>query len=318
MMAEVMNEARVTMDESKDAEQAVIANEVESTATEQADVDIDVESKPEQTADKAGDTKTVIKVEWRQLNTNTLGKEELRDYAEELCQPYNLAVALKNNDAIVEIGETMDEAVGRYTSLVAHDYYERLANTPAPLKAACMEPEYTSIRVVEKTIKGSKLKNRSIGTKKYKLDVKRLYKMVPGGIGNDPQWIYRVEDFNLRMTIRVMEEIGDPRKPEEVISSWAMSKMAKKVSIGEESVSNTNMLKILNRFVADMIGDTWHATSHDVKYLDRVYGGESRKDFYGLRCASNVDLTWYLVKICAKIMSGEPWRVENAEIKKDK
>lgn len=255
----------------------------------------------------------------------TVSKETLKNRAEILALIYNNAVQGGDYAPSIEIidesgevknvlvREVMEATVNNYTHMARNECFETLRTTEDPMLEAIKLLEYSTIRITDKKIDAElstgetvKLPVTSIDdTSKY-IDLKRLQEYVHKkdgiSIGKNSNWSHMIEKLNFLMTARVCKELKTD--PKELNSSYAMSDIAKQLDIGQNVTSNTNLLKSLQKVVNAMIGEEYHALSHDVNFLNRVYSRKSRKAL-SVVCANHRYMTQYIMEICHRIVMGE-------------
>lgn len=254
-----------------------------------------------------------------------VSKEVLRNRAEILALIYNNAIQSGDYAPLIEITdesgevknvlvrEVMEAAVNNHTYVARNECFEALREAEDPMIEAIRLLEYSTIRITDKKISTElptgetvKIPVTSIDdTNKY-IDLKKLqeyiHKKDGGFIGQDSNWNHMIEKLNFLMTARVCKEIKTD--PNELNTSYAMSDIAKQLDIGQNVTSNTNLLKSLQKVVNAMIGEEYHALSHDVNFLNRVYSRKSRKAL-SVVCANHRYMTQYIMEICHRIVMGE-------------
>lgn len=192
-----------------------------------------------------------------------------------------------------------------------------------PMIAAINQLTYRSIRVKE--TKQKEVKDPILGIEEIDrpINLLQLHQAVPGGIGYDKSWAYKIEKFNFLMTARVIREMfpdgkeGDKKAAEALKtmhSSFAMSQTARSIDMGEKITSNAEVLKALQEVVTAMIGPGKKALTHDVRYLDRVY---TKKDRAALKvnCADHRFMRRICSEICHRILTGKVYEVGYKAIK---
>lgn len=220
--------------------------------------------------------------------------------------------AAQNGD--VKASQEADAAIA-----VAIDGYNRIAellafdtciNSENPMVTAVTMLTYQAIVTKDEKSDELPVATRKIVTKEKYLDLKKLHKRVNGGIGADKKWIYMVEQFNMQMTAKRAQELGcKAERLKEINDSYAMSEIAKKINLGKNPCSNTQMLKTLQEIVKAMLGDDYKPTSHDVAFLYSVYAKHGKKAL-SLACANHNNFRKMIAEVCHRIVTEKAYDVE--------
>lgn len=248
-------------------------------------------------------------------------KDLLRERANTLAKIYNDSIqngvfspeveitGKDGNVKAVSVREIMDQSVNEYTAIAREECFNALKATDDPMLEAVKVLEFATIKVVDKKeeieVNGGKVKIPVVkidDTTKF-IDPLKLHKFVGGsGIGKDEKWMYMIEKLNFLMTARVCKELNTD--PKELNDSYAMKDISKSIDLGKSVTSNTNLLKSLQKVVNAMIGDEYHALSHDVNFLNRVYCRKGKKAL-SVVCANHKYMRQYVMEICHRIVMNE-------------
>lgn len=182
-----------------------------------------------------------------------------------------------------------------------------------PMLEAVKELTYEVVSVKEIKSKDGGVPRLEVGSKNRNIDLRQLHKFINDGIGADKKWIYMIEQFNFRMTCRVAMEIGyTPDRMKEISDSYAMSAVAREIQLSASSkgktpdpTSNTQILKTLQGIVDAMLGaGNYKVTSHDIKYIEWIYGKKNNKQALTVSCANHKFLTQYIAEVCHHLVTG--------------
>ena len=251
---------------------------------------------------------------------------ELHAKAEKLALEYN---SLMGNDKAaearklyLEINDIVDEHNEDSRALCFGD----CRDSENPMLTAVTVLTYPTIALKEEKNKEDKAAapTLTVITKSRNIDLRALHKFVNGGIGADKNWIHMVEQFNFRLTLRVATELGcSGEKLKEISDSYAMTALAKELELSKspdgkkaapDPTSNTQMVKTLQLIVTAMLGDGYKATTHDVKYIEWLYGKKG-KNALTVNCANHKFLTQYICEVCHHIVTGAEYSPEYKQVK---
>lgn len=154
---------------------------------------------------------------------------------------------------------------------------------------------------------------RSVIEKERQIDLLKLHKYCDG-IGEDHNWLYMVEKFNMLLTAQKAVDLGiDPKA---INDSYAMSEIARGFDMGKNPASKTNILKTLRTIITAMLGEEFasKATSHDVNFLMSVYSRKSRKALT-VTCANHKYMRGYVMEICHRILTDKAYEVDYKKAK---
>ena len=242
---------------------------------------------------------------------------QLRAKAEEAAKEYNAAFQdgklREASDAAAEI----DKAVTDYTSIAEMLAQDLCIKSEDPMKTAVTLLSFQTIAAkdVKEGEGAAAIEVRTIVDKEKAIDLKKLHGKVEGGIGHDKNWIFMVEQFNTCMTAQRAADLGySPEQLKEINDSYAMSNLARKMKLGENPCSNTQLLKTLQGIVTAMLGEEYKATSHDVVFLKSVYAKKGRAAL-AVSCANHNNFRKYIAEVCHRIVCNKMYTVEYKKAK---
>lgn len=197
--------------------------------------------------------------------------------------------------------------------------YQAAKDSGDPMKYACTAFFYEVLAVKEDRDEVSKaVIGRHLEKALRPIDLGDLHKRLEG-IGANKMWIHTAEKLNYYLTYRAADRVGAAALSELLTKKsdvFYMHEIARKVDLGKNPVSNTNLLKSLQQVITEMLGDGYKATSHDVNYLVDVYSNDNKKSKTGISAANHKTLRNYLKKVCYRILTGGTgYDVDQREIK---
>lgn len=240
-------------------------------------------------------------------------KAELREKAEKLVLEYNNAVQNGDFNTANKLNESIEQAVNEHTSIARGECFKELAATEDPMLAAVKLLSFATIRVKDSKVGDEKIPVRSIEDSEKVIDLLKLHKTIPGGIGKDPKWAAMIEKLNFLMTAQKAVDLGI--NPKAINDSYAMSDIARQIDLGKTPTSKTNILKTVQAIVTAMIGEEYKATSHDVNFLMSVYSRKNRKALT-VSCANHRYMRQYMMEICHRIVEGKTYALDYKQIRK--
>ncbi len=240
-------------------------------------------------------------------------KEELRAKAEDLARDYNDAVQNGNFNAATKLNTEIEDTVNEYTSIARQECFDKLKATEDPMLAAVKELTFMTIRAKDTKVGDEKIPVRIVEDIDKPIDLLKLHKAVPDGIGKDKNWSSMIEKLNFLMTAQKAVDLGID--PTSINDSFAMSDIARKIDMGKTPTSKTNILKTVQSIVTAMIGEEFKATSHDVNFLMSVYSRKNRKALT-VSCSNHKYMRQYMMEICHRIVEGKSYAIEYRTIKK--
>lgn len=236
---------------------------------------------------------------------------ELRKNAEDFVKAYNEAYQGGKISESVKLEDSATQTVAEYNSVAGTAVISWLSKQENPMLEAVKMLEYDSIAAQKKKEDETGMVIMRIVDRTRQIDLYKLHKKCDG-IGHDKNWIYQAEQFNARLTARMITDLNALKKGEtvaDIIDSYAMSNIAREINLGKNPCSNTQLLKTLQGIITSMLGEGYKATSHDVAYLKNGYAKKSRKALT-LVAANHKALRSMLAEVCNHIVVGTPYGVE--------
>ena len=240
-------------------------------------------------------------------------KAELREQAENLCREYNANIQDGNFSEVSRLDGEIEQVVNEYTSLAREECFNALKATDNPMLEAVKQLTFPTIRARDTKQGDEKIPVRVVEEIERPIDLMKLHKATPGGIGADKEWGYKVEKLNFLLTAQKAKDLGI--KVKEVNDSFAMAEISKQIDMGKNPTSKTNLLKTLNIVIQAMIGEEYKAVSHDVNFLMSVFSRKNRAALT-VSCANHKYMRQYCAEICHRIVMGETYKIEFRRIRK--
>ena len=223
-----------------------------------------------------------------------------------LVKEYNDAQQEGRGNDVIRLDEDITDRVNKYTAAARDLCFEDCKATGDPMMAAIKRLTFNTITIKDEKKDEDKVPVRTIEPKTRPIDLLKLDAYC-SGIGVDPNWKHIAQKFNCLLTMRTCKELGiDPKS---VNDSYAMSEIAAELDMGKTPTSNTQMLKCINTLIAAMVGDTYHAESHEVSYLLMIYTKKGRNAL-SVACANHSKFVGYIAEIAHKIIMCEEYDVE--------
>ena len=245
------------------------------------------------------------------IEIKTTNLEEIKAMAEDLL---NKAENAENVGEKVTIEKDLDDVLAEYAKISKAACYKAAKESGDPMKFAILKFYFPIIRVKETKDKDTGAILRSIIEADKPIDLGDLHNKL-GGIGVNPHWIYVAEQFNFHLSKRAADRMNVKINTD----AFYMNELAKQIDLGKNPCSNTQLLKTLNSVVQAMIGEEYHALSHDVNYLVDCYVNDNKKSKTSVTAANHKTLRNYLKKVCYRILTdGQGYDVEQKEVKEKK
>lgn len=245
------------------------------------------------------------------IEIKTTNLEEIKAIADDLL---NKAENAENVGDKIAIEKDLDDVLAEYAKISKAACYKAAKESGDPMRFAILEFYYPIIRIKETKDSETKAVTRSIIVAPKPIDLGDLHKKLEG-IGKNPHWIYMAEQFNFHLSKRAADRMNVTINTD----AFYMNEIAKQIDLGKNPCSNTQLLKTLNTVVQAMIGEEYHALSHDVNYLVDCYVNDSKKSKTAVTAANHKTLRNYLKKVCYRILTnGKGYDVEQKEIKENK
>lgn len=241
---------------------------------------------------------------------------ELRANAEKNALAYNAAMTDGNLAEANRIEKLIDADIEQHATISEMLAFDTCINSDDPMKTAVTLLQYETISRKDTKEQDATVATRAIETKVKYIDLKKLHKKTKDGIGHDKNWLYMVEQMNMRMTAQRALDLGyKAEQLKEINDSYAMSDLARGIDLGKNPCSNTQLLKTLQTIVTAMLGGEYKATSHDVVFLKSIYAKKGREAL-AVSCANHTNFRRYIAEVCHRIVLGGEYTVEYKKAKK--
>lgn len=237
----------------------------------------------------------------------------LRTEVEGLVSSYNEAYQAGKFEEAMKLSKAIEEKVNEYTSVARDDTFEACKNSPNPMLTAVTMLSFVTIGVKDEQKGDDAIPVRIVVEKERQIDLFKLYKYCgEKGIGADPKWLYMAEQLNMLLTAQKAQDLG--LDPKVVNDSFAMSNIAREISLGKSPTSKTNILNTLQSIITAMLGEGYKATSHDVNFLMSTYSKKNRKALT-VTTANHKALRGLLAEICHRIVTKKQYAVDYKAVK---
>lgn len=199
--------------------------------------------------------------------------------------------------------------------------FVQLRATEHPLREAIMARDYRTIYAKATIDKELDAQVLEIAPGLREIDLRELHRKTKGGIGEDPEWIATVEALNRLLTMRANLNVGVPAdEVAEINDTFAMRKLAADIDLGKTPTSNTQVTKLLNKVVLQMIGEGYHnATNEAANWVLMTMARGKREGHKNiLVCPGHAQFTRIIAQVCDHCITGEPFHGESRACKKRK
>ncbi len=220
--------------------------------------------------------------------------------------PQNL---VKYNEAIVGL----DEAEKDYAKCVAKAIYAEYADKPNAVVELIKLYHYDVISHKEKR-SDSKENPKVIAvepiTKKRQIDLLAFCNQAK----LDTTWEVYGSRCNQLMCLRIATQLGADVK--KISNSYFLRDKVKEINMGKTPTSVTQCCKLLQQ-VIDLIlpteedgKSTYKVNSHDIAYLDGLYGKKSNQHILTVRVSNDAFFRRILIDICYRLVTGSKYGVD--------
>lgn len=237
----------------------------------------------------------------------------LKSEAEALCRDYNALMTEGKLAEATKTGNTIAEKCNEYTSHAREIAFEDCLATEDPMRTAVTILTFQTIAPKDDKKDEDAIPVRGIVFKDRYIDLVKLHRKSPAGIGVNKEWYHHIQKLNFLLTAQKCRDLGVD--PTDISNAYEMSDIAKAFDMGKNPTSNSNMLRTLQTVVTSMLGDEAKATSHDVAYLQSVYAKKGRAAL-SVSCSRHADMVKHFSDICHRIVTGESYTVISGAQKK--
>lgn len=252
--------------------------------------------------------------------------QEAKKSAMEIAKE-KIDVALKSaNDALGKkpvdllgyskaMGE-LDAAEKEYTTFAANALYDQCAKEPNPIVAIINAYAYKVYGHTEKRNKddGNRVVSVDLVEKDRQIDLLAFCKRAK----LDTDWRYTASKFNQLMCLRAATQLGmGATEIKKLAKSYFLQDAVKKIEMGATPTSNTQVCKLLQRVIDEIIPNEtddgkaiYKCNNYDVAYLDDLYGKKSNKFRLTVKVSNDALLRRILVDICYRLVTGGKYGVD--------
>lgn len=259
--------------------------------------------------------------------------QEVKRTPLEIAKEKHCAALKAANDALAKkpvdfvaynkaIGE-LDEAEKKYATIVANTMYDEYAKKDNPIIEILKAYSYKTIGHRETPSKDKDESKRIVSVdaveKERQIDLLAFCKRAK----LDTDWQYTASKFNQLMCLRAAKELGADCK--QIASTYFLQDTVKKIEMGATPTSNTQVCKLLQRVIDEMMPNEtndgkaiYKCNNYDVAYLDDLYGKKSGKAKLTVRVSNDAFLRRILVDIAHRLVTGGMYGVDGYKIDKNK
>lgn len=235
-------------------------------------------------------------------------KAKARADAEALVAEINQAIKDGDTAKVRALEEEIANAVDEHVAAAQKECFDMCLAAPDPMRAAVTALSFETIAVKDVRQKESKIVLKELVEVNKPIDLFKLHKASPSGIGADPKnWVYYVEKMNFLLTAKACVDLGI--NPKVVNDSYAMADISRDLDMGKTPTSNSQLLKVLQMVVVAMLGEDAKAISHDVAFLNLTYAKKSRAALT-VGCANHRNFCRLIAEVCHRIVTGKAYAVE--------
>lgn len=221
----------------------------------------------------------------------------------------------------------LTEAEKDYASHAANALYDECGKKENPIIEVIKAYAYDTIGHREVRSKEKADNNRILSvdptTKERQIDLLAFCRRVK----LDADWQYTASKFNQLMCLRAAKQLGlsiDEIKG--ISTSYFLQDAVKKIEMGGTPTSNTQVCKLLQRVINEMLpnedesGKTiYKCNNYDVAFFDDLYGKKSNKARLTIRVSNDSFLRRILVDIAHRLVTGGKYGVDGyKKVKSDK
>lgn len=238
-----------------------------------------------------------------------------------LIDQYNNALKEKNLDNMTAAEKALKDAEAEFAAQSQNDLFSACKQTGNPILEGVKKYTYPILRhTLERDgeiITGMKL----VDDREKQIDLVKLCKYC-----DLPYlWAYKVEKAGELLCIRAAKELGmTTDEIKHIAKTYRMAKAAEEVNLGGTPTSNTQICKILQAVIDEILFEDdgtgknkYKANSHDVAYLLMCYTKRGRKQL-SVTVAKASFLHGLIVDILHRIACGLKYGLEYQMVKEEK
>lgn len=207
----------------------------------------------------------------------------------------------------------LDAAEKEYATLAANAMYDEYAKKENPIIEVIKAYSYKTIGHKEKRNKDDN--NRVVSVDPIEKDRQIDLLAFCTRAKLDTDWQYTAGRFNQLMCLRAAKELGADVKA--IAKSYFLKDAVKKIEMGATPTSNTQVCKLLQRVIDEMLPNEdadgkaiYKCNNYDVRYLDDLYGKKSNKAMLTVRVSNDAFLRRILVDIAYRLITDGKYGVD--------
>lgn len=214
----------------------------------------------------------------------------------------------------------LDKAEKDYSKAAEHAMYDEIANGANPIVEIIKAYSYEILSHKEKR-SGDKDNPRVIAinpeTRRRQIDLLAFCNRAK----LDTHWEHTASCANQLICLRVAVGLGSD--VDKISKSYYLKDKAKEIKLGKTPTSKTQVCKLLQSIIDeilpcnDELTPTYKCNSHDVEYLDYLYGGKSKKNMLTVRVSNDSFFRRILVDICYRLITNNKYGVDGYKGYKD-
>lgn len=240
-----------------------------------------------------------------------------------LVQKYNELTLNEKTPAkdIKATQDALDKDLADYKVQANHLFYEECEASGDAMLEAVKRQDVVYLKTRDVTDKESKITKRIVEEKPTTVDLDAMHKyslevLKKDGIGKNKNWRNLLQKINFCLTLRVAKAIGVKDEVyKDLEGYYTINAIAKDIDLGKNPLSNTQVLKTLQRAVTDMIGEEYKATSHDVAYMQECISKRAGSGV--IKAATHKEFYKILLDVCHHIVTGDPYGLKAKISKKN-
>lgn len=253
----------------------------------------------------------------------TMSKQcmEIKDQLVDLINKYNVALKAKNLDDMTAIEKAVRDTEAEFANQSQQDMFSECKKAENPILEGVRRYTYPILKhKMERDgelITGMDL----VDDREKQVDLVKLCKFC-----NLPTlWAYKVEKAGELLCIRTAKELGmTTDEIKQIAKTYRMAKAAEEVELGGTPTSNTQICKLLQKVIDDILFEDdgtgknkYKVNSHDVAYLLMCYTKRGRKQL-SVTVAKASFLHGLIVDVLHRIACGLKYGLEYQMIKEEK
>jgi hypothetical protein len=251
-----------------------------------------------------------------------MAQEAKKTQLELAKERYDVAIAKANTALIAKpvdfagyasaIGE-LEQAEKDYATLAANAMYDEYAGKENPIIEIIKAYSYKTVGHKEKRNKDDN--NRVVSVDPVEKDRQIDLLAFCNRAKLDTDWQYTASRFNQLMCLRAAKELG--ANVNTIAKSYFLKDAVKKIEMGATPTSNTQVCKLLQRVIDEMLPNEdsngkaiYKCNNYDVRYLDDLYGKKSNKAMLTVRVSNDAFLRRILVDIAFRLITNGKYGVD--------